>query len=218
MTHQPDPFAHAETTARAWLDIVATRLGTTDRRHAYRALRAWLHVLRDRLSVDAAAHLGAQLPELLRGLFFEGWRPSQVPIRYGVGEFVDHYAREAGIAPDDVSVAVIGVTEALRDRFSPGQLDHTLAQLPQPLRALLTTHAADVPPGDGARHGAELDDHARLQRLERTVTLLVDAMSELAHGLETNPLDEPEGERAARTASEVRRLLLGRDDEATFGP
>jgi uncharacterized protein (DUF2267 family) len=50
-----------------WLADVATSFGTEDRRLAYRVTRSWLHTLRDRLPVTVAAHVAAQLPELLRG-------------------------------------------------------------------------------------------------------------------------------------------------------
>ena len=57
--------------ANAWLADIEAGFGTSDRRLAYRVLRAWLHSLRDRLSVEVAA----QLPELLRGVFCDGWNP-----------------------------------------------------------------------------------------------------------------------------------------------
>jgi len=56
-----------------WLADIDAGFGTSDRHFAYRVLRAWLHCLRDRLSVEVAAHFAAQLPELLRGVFFDGW-------------------------------------------------------------------------------------------------------------------------------------------------
>jgi Uncharacterized conserved protein (DUF2267) len=43
------------------------------------ALRSVLHVLRNRLTPEQAVHLGAQLPLLVRGIFYEGWRIAGKP-------------------------------------------------------------------------------------------------------------------------------------------
>ena len=63
---------HSIDKAAAWLTEVAGEFGTDDRRFAYRVTRAWMHALWDRLPVPVAAHLAAQLPELLRGVFYDG--------------------------------------------------------------------------------------------------------------------------------------------------
>ena len=63
-----------------WLKELAAELGTDDRKFAYRVLRAYLHAVRDRLMVDEAAQLAAQLPELVRGIYYEGWVPSRTPM------------------------------------------------------------------------------------------------------------------------------------------
>ena len=54
-----------------WLKIVMGSLQTDDRRLAFTVLRATLHALRDRIGPANAVHLGAQLPMLLRGAFYE---------------------------------------------------------------------------------------------------------------------------------------------------
>jgi uncharacterized protein (DUF2267 family) len=138
VTHRPDPFALAKNTAGRWLDAVARQLDTQDRHYAYRVLRAWLHLVRDLLSVDAVAHLGAQLPELLRGIYYEGWRPNRGPVHGGLHGFIERFADDTGISPGDVTAAVANVSIALDRMFSPGQLDHALAQLPHPLHDYLT--------------------------------------------------------------------------------
>jgi len=59
-----------------WINDMCERLDLEDEERACLALRAGLHALRDRLTVEEAAHLAAQLPIAVRGLFFEGWHPS----------------------------------------------------------------------------------------------------------------------------------------------
>jgi uncharacterized protein (DUF2267 family) len=68
---QPDVFEQTLQKTNEWLTRLATELAGDDRQLAYRALRASLHALRDRLIVDEAAHLGAQLPLLVRGIYYE---------------------------------------------------------------------------------------------------------------------------------------------------
>ncbi len=73
-----DETVHATNT---WLHEITSRLGWDDRQKGYRVLRASLHALRDRMPVTEAARFSAQLPILLRGVFFEGWRPSATPTK-----------------------------------------------------------------------------------------------------------------------------------------
>ncbi|MGR6998253.1 DUF2267 domain-containing protein [Yinghuangia aomiensis] len=60
--------------ANTWVKSVCDSLETEDRHLANRVLRVWLHLFRDRLTVDAAAHLPAQLPAPLRGVYYKGGR------------------------------------------------------------------------------------------------------------------------------------------------
>jgi uncharacterized protein (DUF2267 family) len=134
----------------SWLADIADSLGTDDRRLAYRIARAWLHTLRDHLTVDAAAHFGAQLTEVLRGVYYEGWRPGQVPVRSSQGEYVAQFARDARIRDEQVPVAAGVVTAVARRHLSPGAVDGTFALLPPHLRELLeVAPAALTPEGSG---------------------------------------------------------------------
>jgi uncharacterized protein (DUF2267 family) len=59
-----------------WLkEVEAEMQCRRNRSRAYHAMRAVLHALRDRLPVAEAANFGAQLPLLLRGVYYDGWRP-----------------------------------------------------------------------------------------------------------------------------------------------
>jgi len=57
-----------------WIDELMEEADWQDRRQAFLALRAVLQAIRDRLSLDEAITFGAELPLLVRGIFFEGWR------------------------------------------------------------------------------------------------------------------------------------------------
>jgi uncharacterized protein (DUF2267 family) len=67
---------------------------SSHRELAYHALRSVLHALRDRLTVNEANDLAAQLPMLIRGLYYEGWSPGSVPIRMTREAFLQRIAQE----------------------------------------------------------------------------------------------------------------------------
>ena len=199
-------FDRAVHTANTWLTDVATALDTDDIRFAHRALRAWLHALRDRLTVDSAAKFGAQLPELLRGIYYDGWVPSKAPIKYGSDEFSLRFAEEARIATKDVRGAISATTRALADHLSPGLMTETLAQLPAHVRALLT--GPGTAPTAPATRPAEVQSTPpeRFAHLEDQVSTLTEALQTLARGLENSRmrgLDTDSAARAARLADEI---------------
>ena len=124
-----------------WLTDIASGFGTEDRRLAYRVMRAWLHNLRDRLTVEVTAHFAAQLPELVRGVFYEGWNPSRVPGRYGCSEYVTRFARDARVHESDVAKAAGVVTAVVRLHVPSGAVDEAIGLLPADLRELLEPRA-----------------------------------------------------------------------------
>jgi uncharacterized protein (DUF2267 family) len=122
-----------------WLKELSHELGDDDRQYAYRALRAVLHALRDRLTVDVAAKLAAQLPTLIRGVYYEDWDPSRTPLPlHDVEEFLDRVAREGHMAGEtEASLAVTAVARVLRRHVSAGEIDGVLAVLPDKFRVLI---------------------------------------------------------------------------------
>jgi uncharacterized protein (DUF2267 family) len=132
-----DVFDKTLQTTHTWLDEIMEELGP-DRQIAYRALRAVLHTLRDRLSVDEAAHLGAQLPLVIRGVFFESWHPAGKPEKIRSRDaFLQHIAEELSdtrpLDPEDVARAVFRVID---EHVSPGEVQHLLHLLPEPIARL----------------------------------------------------------------------------------
>jgi uncharacterized protein (DUF2267 family) len=129
---------HSVQETNVWLKAVAEQLRFEDRQHAYNALRAVLHALRDRLPPEVAVHLGAQLPMLVRGLYYEGWHMAGKPTKdRSVQEFTDHVLEELppNFPLDPLTVAR-GVFEILWERLDPGEFAKLMDHLPASLRTL----------------------------------------------------------------------------------
>jgi uncharacterized protein (DUF2267 family) len=128
---------HAIDAAHTWINDVAKEFDTEDREFAYRVLRAWLHTLRDRLTVEASAHFAAQLPDLIRGIFYQAWNPNAVPDKYDAEAYAVRFSREANIALDDVGKAAAATTAAALHHLPVAQMDKALCQLPTEIRKIL---------------------------------------------------------------------------------
>lgn len=84
-----------------------------DRRNqSYAALRTVLHLLRDRLAVDESVEFAQQLPVLVRGIYFDGWVPSDVPIKLNRDDFL--YEVRQGF-PYDVEGGAERITQVVLD-------------------------------------------------------------------------------------------------------
>ena len=148
-----------------WLNDVAASFGTQDRRLAYRVTRSWLHTLRDRLPVTVAAHLAAQLPELLRGVFYEGWNPSKVPVKYDKDEYIAKFSRNAQIHNTEVRKASSLVTAAMRRHLSDGVVNEALGVLPADIREVLEPTPGQSRPRNRPRRRDELITKANTDEL-----------------------------------------------------
>jgi uncharacterized protein (DUF2267 family) len=218
-----DVFGQVEQTAHEWLAAVARHLATEDPHHAYRMLRTWLHTVRDRLPVDGAAHFAAQLPMTLRGLFYDGWQPAHVPVKYDVEQFLITVAQDSRTSVPEARRAAAAVTAALEELTSPDQMGHLLLQLPVPLREILEPNgqhraqpAQEKPPREPQPGASSWGDTvepphaARIGRLERDVQILADALGALVEALDERPSSEPEPMRQVSAARRAHQILLTR--------
>lgn len=198
-------FEHAVHRASIWVADVTAALGTPDRHYGRRVLRAWLHTLRDRLTVEAAAKFGQQLPELLRGTYYDGWEPNRAPQKYDALEYVQRFSAEAVVPASEVPGISAAVTHVISEHMSSGQVDEALAELPGTLRATIRDGAAVAAPAEtGGRHrpeggGGSIDDR---------ISALTEAVRTLARGLEGHhpagqAADPAEVAKAARLADEI---------------
>ncbi len=133
-------FGKTLQTAEEWLIAVMKELGTDDPHFAYRALRATLHVLRDRLTPEEANDLAAQLPMLLRGLFFDGWVPSRTPLKRTREQFVEevHWRAQESRPDVDAEPVVRAVLHTLSERVSRGEIDDVRHTLPASFDSLFS--------------------------------------------------------------------------------
>lgn len=124
-----------------WLRDLMDILDWNDEQLAYLALRGTLHALRDRLTIDAGAKLSSQLPMLLRGIYYEGWKPSQTPVKVRTPEeFLDyvheHFNCTALSAYLDIEEIVLAVFQVVADHVSSGQIYRIKQALPYPIAEL----------------------------------------------------------------------------------
>lgn len=121
-----------------WIDEISEDLGGIGRREAYRDLRAFLQTLRDRLTVDLAAELGAQLPMLVRGIYYEAWDPSRAPMKMKAEEFVETFIDRALLPPEREPLGALkAATRVLRRHVTEGETEHVFLSLPREIRTLL---------------------------------------------------------------------------------
>jgi uncharacterized protein (DUF2267 family) len=125
-------------TTNIWLNDLMGWLGWYDKQRAYHALRAVLHTLRDRLPVEQAAALGAQLPMLVRGFYYEGWHPHGKPVKERTKDaFLSHIAaafqNDPDVNPEEVAR---GVFHVLAQHVTSGEIKHMTISLPGEIRSL----------------------------------------------------------------------------------
>jgi uncharacterized protein (DUF2267 family) len=125
-------------TTNAWLDDLMNEMGWTDRHKAYHAMREVLHTLRDRLPADEAVHLGAQLPMLIRGFYYEGWHPAGTPVKERrQKEFLAHITDAFLFDVEADSKAIVrAVFKVLSQHVSGGEIDDVKSALPAGVREL----------------------------------------------------------------------------------
>jgi uncharacterized protein (DUF2267 family) len=127
-----------------WLKEINAQLHWEDYHKSWQALRAVMHTLRDRLPMEEAVDLGAQIPLLVRGLYYEGWRPFDTPMKIRhLEDFLQIVEQEYG---PDPNVDPMRITEAvmsvLNSKITPGEIDDIRSNMPEDIRRIWPTKKA----------------------------------------------------------------------------
>lgn len=132
-----DVFDRTLQTTHIWLDEIMEELGP-DRQVAWRSLCAVLRALRDRVPTDLAAHLGAQLPLLVRGGYYDQWQPKREVEKYrNADEFLGRIRDElADIRPVNPETAARVVLRTLSRHVTGGQAAKVRDAVPEDIRRL----------------------------------------------------------------------------------
>jgi uncharacterized protein (DUF2267 family) len=124
-------------TTNQWLDEISAEIGP-DRHLAWHVLGAVLRSIRDELLIGQSAHLAAQLPLLVRGTYFDQYRPAAQPLADRSQEdFIARIRQElAGSRPVRPDLAATAVMRTLNRHVTEGQIRKARDALPKGIRAL----------------------------------------------------------------------------------
>lgn len=129
---------HTVQLTHEWINELNERLDWTSPHDALRLLRITLTEVRNHIGHDEVAQFAAQLPLLVRGMYYEGWKPSQTPLKdRSVDNFVAKIEEKVGgvlayRGPEDITT----VFKVINARISQGEVADVRSGLPGDIRAL----------------------------------------------------------------------------------
>ena len=145
MTNTIKSFEHGLRSSEIWVHDLAGQ-AAWDNNHAYHVLLATLKTIRDRLPHEEAAHLASQMPLIIRGAYWEGWRPAHTPEKYHSSE--EFLGRVSKLVPElglrSAATAVEQVMRFLDTHLSSGEVRHVLSEMPGEISGLLQ-HREELP-------------------------------------------------------------------------
>lgn len=128
--------------SNGWIRDVQKEVGFLKPVDAYHLLRAVLHALRDQLTIDEGAHLSAQLPLLLRGVYYECWNPPKEPHKVvSKVVFLNNVVTHLGPAVKlsiDLEEGVGAIFKVLNKHVSEGEMKDVIHALSPTLRDFIS--------------------------------------------------------------------------------
>src|SRR5271170_5730915 len=120
-----------------WLNEISDVLGP-DRKMSWAVLGAVLRTLRDRLPTNVSAHLGAELPLLVRGAYYDHFQPARQPTDLKTTEqfLADVEEQLIGQKPVDLPGAAKAVFAVLSRHLPAAACEKVRQSLPADIRRL----------------------------------------------------------------------------------
>jgi len=124
--------------ANSWLLDIAKNIDHPGRTEwAYGCLKAVMHTIRDRTTIEEVFHFSAQLPIVIRGIYFEGYKPTGKPEKMNAKEFMQKI--KTGLGPGNLVTAEESfrvVLELLYEKISIGEMDDIRGGMPKSIQKL----------------------------------------------------------------------------------
>ena len=122
-----------------WLYDIADNCGWEDLTKPLACLRAVLHQLRDNLPLNESAHLSAQLPLFIKGIYFENWNPNITSLKERTEEsFITSIGENLKKHPEiEVEEAIRGVFSTLVHKLPEEEIIKLCNILPRGVRSFL---------------------------------------------------------------------------------
>lgn len=137
-THGLEMLDHTVQLTHKWIDELDDALGWHDKHRSFRLMRAVMQTLRDCLPINESADFAAQLPILLRGVYYEQWRPRQTKSpHWTLDHFLQrlhHYFPSDPI--EDMADAVSITFAFFSTKVSEGEIRDVVGCLPAEIREL----------------------------------------------------------------------------------
>lgn len=127
---------HTVQLTHCWINELDERLAWNNKPRSYRLLKAVLHALREWLPLNESADFAAQLPQLLRGAYYEQWRPATTPVKHrSKDDFIARVEDSFKLDPlPQPSRSVMAVFELLTNKISQGEIADVRHALPEEVR------------------------------------------------------------------------------------
>ncbi len=124
---------------------VAEATEVDDKQIVFIGVKAVLHALRDRIPLVEAAQLGSQLPVLLAGFYYQGWKPAATSTKErSIDTFLAKIKNNLPekVYPTGIETLTRGVFTILSKYAIPGEIDDVVNMLPQDVQSLWSQPAS----------------------------------------------------------------------------